>query len=491
MASLLKRTAVLSFSRFANHAITLFSPLILVRFLTVTQYGRYQEFMLYVGLIAPLVAFSVTRSLPYLIPKYPDKERTWITQTVLITFASTSAMVALTLLFDDVIRGNISFDFVTQLQLYIVFYVNFNFLELYWLGKKRTDYVLYTSSGRLLIRTTVVVTSAIVTQDVTKIIANLIILEALRCVIVFSFALYSRWFSLNINRKSLWLQVSYFFPLGVGAIVDTLNGNAGRLFISSMLGAEGLAFYVVGMFSVKIVNIFRGAIADVIFPDLVEVKSATPKDALPLWQRATTWYSVLLFPAGVLFCVYADAAVIVLFTREYSAAIPIFALFSLQLFPLCFDFHLPLRVQNANRYFVVGTVVALIVNVAMLYPMYALFGMVGPVVAAMLSRWAITTYLANRTLVVYGIEVRDLLQWRELGKVFLAAVVCAPVLFAGKVLVDNLLVRGSLFGALYLGAYVIALRQLNVSDAYAMGKAILKVSQRLTRKAGKGTRPGL
>ncbi len=473
MASLLKRTVILSFSRFANQAVVLLSPMLLVRLLSVGEYGNYREFLLYAGLIGPLVSFGVARSLPYLLPKHPEQERVWITQTALFILASSSLAIIAIFLVGDVIRANTSFDFVTALQLYIFFFINLDFIELYWLGKKRTDQVLYYSTGRLLARMVVVVTVAFLTEDARSIVYSLVVLEAIRCLLVFWYASFRRWFTCRFTRASLGLQMSYFVPLGAGAVVESLNSNAGMLFVSALIGAEALAFYVIGAFATRIVDILRGAIADVIFPDMVEVRSAAPKDALPLWKRATVWYCVMLFPASILFSYYADAIVTILFTKEYSAAIPVFSTFAFLMYLYCFDFHLPLRVQNANRFFVIGTIIALVANVSLLYPMHLLFGLVGPVIAFILSRLLMTIYLAGCTLRIYKVSVRDLVLWRDVGKVLVASVICAPILIAGKYFVEHLFLRGILFGVAYLTAYLFALRFLRVWDAYAMALELL------------------
>ena len=158
----------------------LLSPLLLVRILPVAEYGSYREFLVYFGMLLPLVSFGIARSLPYLIPKYPEKERNWITQTALFVFMASSVTVLAIYPFGDLIRANASFDFVVPLQLYVFFFINLDFLELYWLGKKRVDLVLYYSTGRLVTRMILVVALAYLTRDARTIVLGLIVLEMVR-----------------------------------------------------------------------------------------------------------------------------------------------------------------------------------------------------------------------------------------------------------------------------------------------------------------------
>jgi O-antigen/teichoic acid export membrane protein len=474
--TLLTRSLVLSFSRFANQAIVLISPMLLVRILTVDEYGSYQEFMLYAALIAPIAMFSVARSLQFLIPKHPDQERAWVTQTALLVLASSTVAITGIFLGSDMIRANTSFDFVVALQLYIFFFINLDFLEAYWLGKKRTDLVLYYSSGRLAVRVAVVVTAAWLTEDASSIVASLVVMEALRFLLVLWYAASRHWFTTQITRAGLALQLSYFLPLGFGTIVEVLNRRAGMLFISTVLGPAALAYFVVGSFATQIVNILRGAVSDVIFPEIVAIKTATPREALPLWQRATVLFCVFLFPVSVIFIYYGDVVVTVLFTAEYLAAVPIFSVFALLLVLDCFDFHLPLRVQNANSSFVFGNIVALVANLSLLYPAYLIFGLVGPAVSLVMSRLAFTIYLGSKAARLYRVSWRELVQWGTVAKVFGAALLCLPILVLGRFAVEHLLFRGIAFVPVYLAAYLVLLRIMGLWDALEM----------LTRVVGSG-----
>lgn len=484
MPSLLKRATVLSFSRFANQAIVLLSPILLVRILSIGEYGSYREFMVYAGFVGSVVKFGIPHSLAYFLPKHPERENVWVTQASLFILAFSSVAIIAIFLVGDLIRANTSFDFVTALQLYVLFFINLDFVEFYWLGKKRTDYVFYYSSGRLLARVIVIITAASITKSAHSIVLSLVVLEAGRCLLVLAYGISCQWFTNAVSRRSLALQMSYFLPLGGGGLIEVFNSSVGLLFISAMLGAEALAFYAIGALATQIVNILRGAIADVIFPEILELRHANRKDALPLWQRATVWYCALLFPVAVLFSYYADAIVTTLFTEDYAAAIPVFSAFSFVLYLHCFDFHLPIRVQNANKYFVIGSAAALIVNVALLYPAYLYFGILGPAIVFFLSRLVMTIYLAACARKLYRVHIRDLVLWKDVGMILVASTLCIPVLIAGKFFVDHLALRAFIFGSAYLVAYLSVLRYLGVWDAFARIRMLLE-SRRRGQPTGK------
>jgi len=474
VSSLLARTVVLSVSRFASQAIVLISPLLLVRILPVEEYGQYREFLVYAGMIGAFVTFGVHSSLVYLIPRHPERERTWITQTALFTLASSTLAVIVIYLAGDLLRGNTSFDFVTALQLYILFFANLDFLECYWLSKKRTDNVLYYSLTHLVARMSVVVISAYLTEDAESIVLALVVLESIRFLLVLLYANWRHWFTLRLSRQSLNIQSAYFLPLGAGLVVEVMNRQGGALFISIVMGAEALAFFVIGAFATQIINILRGAIADVIFPEIVEMRHANPKDALPLWKKATVWYCILLFPTAGFLGFYSDAIVTVLFTSEYASAIPVFSVFAMLLLIECFDFALPLRVQNANRYFLFANITALGTNIGLLYPAYTMFGLLGPAVALIVSRLVFTAYLARQAKRIYKVDWAELVDWGLIARVGMAVLICLPILVVGTFLPFNYWLRILLFGAMYYFVYLILLRWFRVWDGWVPLKGALR-----------------
>ena len=88
--STISRFLVLAFARVTNYAILLVSPIVFVRILDQHAYGQYREFVVYAIALATVLGFSVKTSILYFIPKDPDNERKYVTQTALFIFASSA-----------------------------------------------------------------------------------------------------------------------------------------------------------------------------------------------------------------------------------------------------------------------------------------------------------------------------------------------------------------------------------------------------------------
>jgi O-antigen/teichoic acid export membrane protein len=151
----------------------------------------------------------------------------------------------------------------------------------------------------------------------------------------------------------------------------------------------------------------------------------------------------------------------------------------------CFDFHLPLRVQNANSSFVFGNIVALVANLSLLYPAYLIFGLVGPAVSLVMSRLAFTVYLGSRAAHLYKVPWRDMVQWGTVAKVFGAALLCWPILVLGRYTVEHLFFRGVAFVPVYLAAYLVLLRIMGLWNAFEMVTRVVGSSRKWIAGAGR------
>ena len=73
MSSFVSRGAVLASARLLNQALALLSPLLLVRLLEISEYGRYRQFMATAMFITSLAGFALSANLNYLIARSPER----------------------------------------------------------------------------------------------------------------------------------------------------------------------------------------------------------------------------------------------------------------------------------------------------------------------------------------------------------------------------------------------------------------------------------
>lgn len=459
----MSRGVVLTASRVSNFAILTLSPLLLVRILDVEGYGRYQEFMIYATLLVAVCSFGIDSSLTYFLPKYPDQERKFVTQNSLVILAWSAICLGVLVAAREPFLRLASYDFVYPLAVYVFCFVNLNWLEYYWIAKRRTDLVLYYSAGRLLARVTVLLVVAWLTRDVERILWSLVAVEAFRVLLVGGYLAYARLLTASLDTARVREQLGFAGPVGLSALMQQSSRNFGKLFIGSVLGPAALAYYAVASYLLPMVRVIRGSIADVVFPELVRARDDTG-GALRLWQRSNVVFCVLLFPPFVILSWYADLFITTLFTEEYRSAVPVFQVYLIWLLRRCFNMDVLLRTRGKTGFMLTGTGLSIAINLSLMVLFYWWFGLIGPAVAYIISEILLEIYYGVLARKEYGSRFGRLVDWNGILRVAAGCLAGLPILAAAAFLPFPELVRAALASIAFVGVCWFVAYRLGVSD---------------------------
>lgn len=448
---------MLAFARLTNQALSFLGPVLMVRLLSVEEYGHYRDFLLYGTLLLPWIQLSLNSSLAYFVPKDPENGRVYLSQVHFFVLCSSCAVTLLVLLFGDHLPSTVVRSYVYPLALYVLFFSNLDAWEVYWLAKRQIANVLYYSVVRLGVRTAVVVAAAYLTRRVEPVIWSLVAFEGLRMLALVVYGLRARLFTRRFSTDAIRRQLGFSLPLGASGIIFNLNAYLGQFFVSMFLGPAALAVYAVGTYLQPIIQVFRNSVADVIMPEIVSQRNVPSNVALRLWQRATVVYCATMLPLAAVLFYYADVVVETLFTSAYAAATPIFQLYVFLLVRECFDFGLPLRAVNRTQVFLPGGVFALAVNVVTILALFEPLGLLAPAVAMVVTRFVAGAYLAVFVIKHCGFSLGNMLPWADMAKTVAVAMLCVPILVAGDALDVAPVLRALLVGACYLSACFVLL----------------------------------
>lgn len=446
----------------------LLSPVLLTRVFTLEAFGQYREFIVYSMLLSGIIQFAINTNLIYFIPKYRGRERQSVTHTALLILAASCIGIVAIYLLREPILAKTSYDFHVPLLAFIFFYLNLDFFENYLLGKKRTDHVLYFSTGRVFLRTGALVIAAVLSRDVIVVIWTLVGVELVKCSFV-AVAL-RRVFTRRLDRALLKEQLRYIVPLGSSSALAQLNNQLANLFISIKMGAERLALYSIGNQQIPIMNIVRSSVMDVLFPEMTQTGEA---ERLQLWRRANVVFCALVFPVYAVFFCYAHPFIETLFTAKYLPAVPLFRIYLTMLVIQCFEMGTPLRAMNQNKYYVFGLLLDLAVNIGLLFLLFRPVGFIAPALSFICAEAATTVYMASRILHFYRIPASRLLLWKRLFTIAGCAVLALPALLIGIWIDLNPVVRAVAFSTLYLAVYYLVLRRFKIAEVDLLAEKLM------------------
>jgi O-antigen/teichoic acid export membrane protein len=470
MAGIAKQAVVVSLSRFANYGLLLISPIILVRLLTVGEFGRYREFLVYSSVLASIAAFSIPNSLLYFVPAEPARSWQYVRQTVQLTALTSFATVFCAIIADLATGGTVIGKQLWPVTIYVLVFTNIDFWEYLWLATRRPIAVFGYTSGRLVSRMLVVIGLAYFFHRVEIVLWGLIALESVRLVgSAVAWKLAAPKAGTPAPQPGDWgRMLAFCLPMGGSNLLSMSNRYAASIFVAKAMGPVALAHYTIGTYVEPIIITLRNSLSDALLPAIVNRGNRSQGEAVELWQRGTVIAAVLLLPIGCLIERYADTLITTVFSSTYQAAVPVLRIFLIVLIRECFDFPMALKAISKTRYFIYGDVAAIVVNLALLVVLVPTWGLIGVTAAYVISHWLQGFYLGWCTTRFYHIPVRTFIPWAEMSKVVLAAVLSLALTY-GTYLTDHYKLLGVVVGSmLYLPAYALLLHFFNVREAHTL-----------------------
>lgn len=487
MSGVGNRAAILTLSRLANYGLMLVSPIILVRLLSVEQFGRYREFLLYASVLQSLAVFSINDSLLYCIPARPLSRWRTVRQTALLIAASSLITVGVLAVLDRVSGGRVVGPLLLPLCVYTLFCVNLDFWDYYWVATDQAGRVFVYSALRLGSRVAVATVTAALTHEVHVIIWALVALEGVRVLGAAAVVLIVERTASEPPLAEPWReQLRYCVPSGTASVLAMLNRNLSSIVVTKVLGAVALAQYTIGRFGEPVVVTLRNSISAVVLPEMVSRERRSREAPLALWQRATVVNLIVLAPVIVLVERYARPLIETVFGRDYAPAAIVLQIYMLVVARECFDFAPALRALNRTRPLVESNTASIAACAVMLAILVPSAGVAGAMAAFALGALVDACWLARRTMRHYGVRLSELIPWASLGRVAAAALLAAGLLATSAW--RQLFGRGgmALAAVVYLAAFSLLVLAMKVPEGFALlewAKRLIPARVAASRKA--------
>lgn len=319
----------------------------------------------------------------------------------------------------------------------------------------------------------------------TVIVGWLAIVAALRGIGFFVHLLAFEQGPLGAEIRRQWTIGSLFgygVPLSITQIVGKLNVQLDKYMIAALMSAEAFAVYSAGAVELPLVPGIAYAATVALIPVLVRAgQRGDTAEFIGWWHGSMVKVAALMMPTAALLFVLAEPAVSVLFSAEYAeAAVPFRVYLGLLPLRLC-AYGAVLRALGSTRPVMIASVVGLVVNAALNYPLFLAFGLTGPAwasLAAQVVQIAMLLAVIRRHL---GLGWGGVFPWWPVLRAAAVAVAAAPVLWLVVPWLDGDGLRLAVGTPVYALAYVLLARVTGVLTADDLRYAARFVSLRLAR----------
>ena len=468
--SLTARTIWFIGARIISFAFSFGLPLLLVRRMSQHEFGVYKQLFLLIGTAIVTLPLGFATSAFYFLPRERTRQGE-IAFNILLFHAGIGGIIAITLiLFPGLLTSlfnNVELSsYASPVGLLALVWILAAPLDTFAIANQETKVATVFIVSSQLVKAIVLFSAALLVGSVRALIYAAIIHGALQIGVLIwylrsRFGAFWRAFDSSIMRR----QMAYALPLGAAAILFRTYSDLHNYYVSYEFGAAAYAIYAVGCFNILLPDVVTEAVGSVLIPRVSYLQSQNQRaEIIQLLARMLRKVAALFFPLYVLLLVIGRDFITVLFTEQYLASWPIFAinltLIPLALIPSAYD---PVvRAYPEYRFFLIRVRAALLlVLIAALVFLTTRFGLVGAISAVVLVAALENVITGTKSAKVIGVTRADLLLLKDVAKIAVAAIVAGVIswiilhMFGASSPLFKLILGIFMFGMAYIGAILL------------------------------------
>jgi O-antigen/teichoic acid export membrane protein len=497
--SLSARAALMMCAKTLAFAFTFALPVLLVRWLSQTQFGVYKQVFLFVNTSFALLPLGVGMSAFYFLPREPER-RHQIVFNILIFYTVVSGLLCFVLIARPTLLATLLNSpemtrYAPLVGVVIVTWVLSSSLEMIAVANHEmriaTIFIIasqFTKAVFLLAAAAVFTTveSLLYAAMVQGILQSIVFIVYLRS----RFGEFWQGFEWRVMRN----QLAYALPFGLASVIFRALGELDNYFVSYRYGPALYAVYAVGCFELPLLGLLSESISSVTIPRISQLQSIGDlRGMIDLILSVVRKLSVVLLPLYAFLLVMGRDFIMILFTSQYLSAWPIFAI-NLTLVPLTIitcAYDPVMRAHAEHRHFLVKLRCALLgLFLICLWFVVPRFGMLGAVVAMIGVNIIDRLVIAVKVKKILGLNRRHFPLLKDVGKVGVAALIAAGITAGTRIALSQakLVAAFAVCGAVFSVVYLIAILLLGVFTSEERG-ALWRQFIRLRRLSGPLARP--
>lgn len=466
--SLTARALWLLIAKVLAFALSIALPLLLVRRLSQHEFGLYKQAFLVVGTALALLPLGFQMSAFYFLPREKDRQGQIILNILLfhLLMGALGAVVVSVFpqLLDKLFHSAEIVTYAPVIAAVIFFWVVSSYLEVVSVAHQEARLSTIFIIAAQLTKTGLLLLAAIAFGSVRALIYAALVQGIVQTIILLLY-LRSRFphFWEKFDWPVLRMQLSYALPFGVAGLLFTLQTDLPNYFVSNQFDAATFAIYAIGCFNIPLVGMLSESVGAVMIPQVALLqKHGEHHEILALAARVARKLAIVYLPLYAFLIVMGREFLTALFTHQYAASWPIFAI-NLTLLPLSIFVSDPImRAYAEQRNFLPKLYLVLVVLLfGLLWIGTSRFGLVwaiSVVVGVSIIGRAATWIKIGSML---SIRLRDVALLKDVGKIAIAALVAAIVTafvrtaVSGLVPFAMLVVTASVYGVVFLAGILL------------------------------------
>jgi len=433
MASILRQGIALSAARYIEQATMFLTPVVLVRTISPTAFGEYRLFWLLITTVALLFPFDMPRSLLFFFVRLDaEGRRLYVGQTVLFLFATTTIAALLIFVFDNALPSGMK----ELLHDYGVLLVAFLFV---WNLGLILD-VLPNAAGQIrwqaqavvatsVLRAGLILSAAVYFRQLEPVLVATLIAGCMRiALLIYFIGRHSGIRLFPLDNFHFRDQLRYALPFGMATLLFHMRKQTEQWIVATVFSSAVFGAFSIATTLLMPIEVLRGGVANLLLPKLSHLDSlGDHEELLRLNNQGNVILSAIIFPAIAALFAFSDQIIQFLFTKEFVGGSPVLRIYLVQTLVYSIEIMSLLNVfkQGASSMRYEASVLPLAI-LSSLVGVWR-YGLPGAAIGSVLAGLMAYALVLKRLSEVMRVPVARFQDWKNLGKILSASVVCAVV----------------------------------------------------------------
>lgn len=383
----MNKTIYLTLQNSIRQALVMLLFIVLARYLSVDNFGKYQQLLLIVGIFGVIFSMGIPVAISYFHGQsnnFKEKvsiyKRFFISQLLLV-FLGVALFYVTSGLLAKVFRNEYFDMFTIVLSVLIITNTSLELFKNLSTVTNNLRKFLITTSAIQFISISVNIFIVIKTENIFWILFT----TAFFNTIIFTYLVKQnmKYFLINNSRKLInKIESKYILAMGSVALVSVFNGYMDQIMVSMMLSVSEYSNLRIGAFQIPFIGIITGSLLTVMIPIISKYYKKNEYDnIIDIWKLSIEKASILLVPIVIFCLVFASEIIISFFGDKFIGAVVIFQVYMFQWLRAVVIFGGVMGAIGLEKELFKNTIFITILNVILNYILILQFGVIGAAIA--------------------------------------------------------------------------------------------------------------
>ena len=410
-------------------AATFFIPVVMARVFDPTDFGTYKQLLLVYSTLYGAAQLGMAESLFYFLPGSGERAGRYVANSFLFLAAAGAVCGALL----DAASGGISrwlhngslSGHLPLIAAFLGLMLSSAGLEIVMIARRHYLWASVSYGASDVTRAACFVAAALLWRQLDAVLAGAVAFALLRLAAALGYV-WSFRRTARFDGRLLVEQLGYAGPFELAVLLEIIQANFHQYAVSYSFDAATFAVYAVGCLQIPFVDTVANSTWNVMMVRMAEARrDGRPDRVLEIWHDTTRKLALVFFPLIAMLLVGARELVVLLFTEQYQASVPVFIVSTTIIGLSVLATDSVLRVYAQTRVLLVLNAVRLVLVVVLIAPFIALLQLPGAMLVMVLATAAAKGLALVRMSRLMGVGLDRLLPWRSLGATAAAATIAA------------------------------------------------------------------